>query len=106
MLRSFDYAASGALLQSKRSGPIRPASEASLGAWVRHWYTWVSAAFLRGYGDATQGHEFLPSDPAQAAILLDALLLRKAYYELNYELNNRPDWVTIPLEGILSLLGS
>jgi maltose alpha-D-glucosyltransferase/alpha-amylase len=36
--------------------------------------------------------------------LLELFLLAKAYYELAYELNNRPDWVTIPLHGVRSLL--
>jgi len=106
MLRSFDYAASGTLLQTSGSGSVRPEDVASLEAWVRHWYSWVSAAFLRGYGNATREKEFLPSDPEPAAILLDALLLQKAFYELNYELNSRPDWVTIPLRGILALLSA
>jgi maltose alpha-D-glucosyltransferase/alpha-amylase len=105
MLRSFDYAASGRLLQANGAPSIRRQDVANLEAWVRHWYIWVSAAFLRGYRDAT-ANEFLPADQDQAAILLDALLLQKAFYELNYELNNRPDWVTIPLRGILSLLST
>jgi maltose alpha-D-glucosyltransferase/alpha-amylase len=36
--------------------------------------------------------------------LLDAHLLEKAVYEVGYELNNRPDWVTVPLRGVLNLL--
>ena len=42
-----------------------------------------------------QGHDFDE--------LLKALMLEKALYELTYELNNRPDWVRIPLAGILKL---
>ncbi len=38
-------------------------------------------------------------------MLLDAFLFEKAFYEVRYELNNRPDWVGIPLKGILSLMG-
>ena len=38
-------------------------------------------------------------------MLLDAYLLEKALYEIVYELNNRPDWVRIPLRGVLELLG-
>ena len=59
---------------------------------------------LRGYRGVVAGAAFLPGDEEEWAILLDALLLQKAFYELNYELNNRPDWVAIPLAGILSLL--
>ena len=42
--------------------------------------------------------------PAELERLLDAFLLDKAIYELNYELNNRPAWVQIPVEGILQLV--
>jgi maltose alpha-D-glucosyltransferase/alpha-amylase len=44
---------------------------------------------------------FLPSSPDEVKLLLDVFLVEKAVYELGYELNNRPGWVTIPLEGIL-----
>ena len=37
-------------------------------------------------------------------VLLDAHLLDKAVYEVGYELNNRPDWVSVPLQGLLDLL--
>ena len=53
---------------------------------------------------ATIDAEFLPEDDAAWAIMLDALFLQKAFYELRYELNNRPAWVTVPLRGIASLL--
>ena len=65
---------------------------------------WVAAAFLAGYRTAVAGADFLPGDRDEWAILLDALLLQKAFYELSYELNNRPEWVSIPLQGIVSLL--
>jgi predicted trehalose synthase len=38
--------------------------------------------------------------------MLDIYLLEKAVYELGYELNNRPDWVRVPVEGILELIKS
>jgi maltose alpha-D-glucosyltransferase/alpha-amylase len=37
-------------------------------------------------------------------VLLDAFCLEKAVYELGYELNNRPEWVKLPIQGILQLL--
>ena len=73
---------------------------------VRAWYRWVSAAYLRGYREATAGAAFLPSDAGEWATVLDAMLFLKAFYELGYELNNRPDWVAIPLRGIAQLLES
>jgi maltose alpha-D-glucosyltransferase/alpha-amylase len=47
---------------------------------------------------------FLPVESSHRAALLRFFMLEKALYELNYELNNRPDWVRIPLWGILDLL--
>ena len=46
----------------------------------------------------------LPADRSDFGRLLDALMLDKALYELLYELNNRPDWVRIPLMGILHVI--
>jgi predicted trehalose synthase len=68
------------------------------------WYTWTAAAFLRAYGDRAAPAGFLPPDDLQLRTLLEAYLMEKSLYELRYELNNRPDWVRIPLEGILQLL--
>ena len=47
---------------------------------------------------------FVPATDAQRRVVLDAFLIQKALYEVAYELNNRPDWVRIPLRGILSLV--
>ena len=62
------------------------------------------AAFLRAYLPGASAAAFLPNDEGQLAVLLRAYLLDKALYELSYELNNRPTWVPIPLEGILALI--
>jgi maltose alpha-D-glucosyltransferase/alpha-amylase len=104
MLRSFHYAAMGSLVRTASAGSVRDEDQASLEAWTRYWYLWVSAAFLGGYGEAVSGTSVLPAGDEERAVLLDVLLLRKAFYELDYELNNRPDWVAIPLQGIVSLL--
>ena len=46
----------------------------------------------------------MPTEPFQRDALLHLFMLDKALYELNYELNNRPDWVRIPLQGILDII--
>jgi len=98
MVRSYHYAAYAGLFAFTQNDPD---VFGRLEPWAELWFQWVSAAFLREYRAAAEGAAFLPSDPAP---LLDAFMLDKAFYELNYELNNRPDWVRIPLRGILALL--
>ena len=70
------------------------------------WYSWVAAEFANAYLEEAADASFIPPDKEQLANLLRLHLLEKAIYELSYELNNRPDWVRIPLAGILSLLNS
>jgi maltose alpha-D-glucosyltransferase/alpha-amylase len=48
----------------------------------------------------------LPPSVEDVQLLLNGYILQKALYELSYELNNRPDWVSIPLEGILQIFES
>jgi maltose alpha-D-glucosyltransferase/alpha-amylase len=106
MVRSFHYAAYGSLLHPNLGPSLRDEDVPALEPWVRAWYRWVSAAYLRGYREATAGAAFLPSDAGEWATVLDAMLFHKAFYELGYELNNRPDWVAIPLRGLAQLLES
>jgi maltose alpha-D-glucosyltransferase/alpha-amylase len=101
MLRSFHYAAYAALFAHTSA---RPGEFDRLEQWARAWRIWTSASFLKGYLKTAGDAPFLPADPVQRASLLDLFLLDKAFYELNYELNNRPDWIRIPLSGILELL--
>ncbi len=103
MLRSFHYAAYGALLLGKVPG-VRPADFVVLEPWARFWYLWVSVAFLKAYLAVATRAPFLPTTREELQVLLEAHLLEKAVYELGYELNNRPDWVRIPLQGMLELL--
>ncbi|MCO5177114.1 MAG: maltose alpha-D-glucosyltransferase [Thermomicrobiales bacterium] len=103
MLRSFDYAAWSALLELRESG-LLTADDPDPRSWALFWYQWVASSFLAGYLETAAGESFLPSDRETLGLLLDILLLDKAIYELNYELNNRPDWVRIPLSGLLDLL--
>jgi maltose alpha-D-glucosyltransferase/alpha-amylase len=104
MLRSFSYASLGSLTRQEMGGDIRPEDMPGLDGWARAWYRWVGAAYLDGYRAATAGADFLPREMREWAILLDAFLLEKACYELDYEVNNRPDWVAIPIRGILQSL--
>jgi maltose alpha-D-glucosyltransferase/alpha-amylase len=102
MLRSFDYA----VISKLRAGDLRPEDAALFRPWARFWNLWVSVAFFEGYFDATRQAVFLPASREELGLLLDVFLLEKSVYELGYELNNRPDWVSVPLEGILELLNA
>ena len=100
MIRSFDYAAFAALFVHCKTQPDQFNRLAQV---AQFWRSWVASAFVREYlatcGDAV----FIPKDPPALAKLLEIQLLDKALYELLYELNNRPDWVRIPLQGIIAL---
>ena len=82
---------------------MRPEDLERLAPWADVWESWVSAAFLRAYLLATRDKRLLPERDADLEILLRAFVMDKALYELGYELNNRPDWVHIPLGGLLRL---
>ena len=101
MLRSFDYAAYSALYQAAK---VHPDALERLEPWAKIWRSWMSAAFLKSYREVAAS--LLPEDPGSARQLLDLLRLEKALFELSYELDYRPDWVRIPLLGILHLIRS
>ena len=101
MLRSYHSAAYAGLFAFTET---RPDDFATLEPWADLWFRWTSAAFLGAYLETAAGAAFVPRRPEEFAALLDRFMLAKALYELVYELNNRPDWVRIPLRGILALL--
>jgi len=100
MLRSFDYAAASAL----RGGRVRPEDAPALERWSEVWVAWVSAAFVAGYLHVAQGTRLVPDNDADIQLMLNFYQLEKCIYEVGYELNNRPDWVGIPLRGLERLL--
>ena len=90
MLRSFAYAASSSELQHGVPAP-------------EGWEDRAREAFLSGYLE-TVDPVLMPPGEAPTRTLLSIFELEKAVYELRYELNNRPDWVAIPVAGIARLL--
>jgi maltose alpha-D-glucosyltransferase/alpha-amylase len=100
MLRSFHYAAYVPILDDSNDRKNRE----TLLPWARSWQMWVSATFLKTYLETSAGAPYLPRDRSELEVLLSAYVLDKAVYELGYELNHRPHWVVIPLEGIGGLL--
>jgi 1,4-alpha-glucan branching enzyme len=98
MLRSFHYASVSAL----RARP--EAAQAALAPWAALWQHVVSASFLRGWLAAVKGTVVVPRRLRVTRALLDLFLLEKGLYEVHYEMNNRPDWVGIPLEGLQEIV--
>ena len=92
MLRSFSYAAAGSRILRGAPPP-------------ESWEERARETFLGGYFEAVEPALLPPGDEATRK-MLSIFELEKAVYELRYELNNRPDWVAIPVAGIVRLLES
>ncbi|MDQ6778125.1 MAG: phosphotransferase [Actinomycetota bacterium] len=92
MLRSFAYATSAVEILRGRPAPDDFEERAR-------------QTFLEHYFEAVEP-TLLPSGPAAVANLLSVFELEKAIYELQYEIDNRPDWITIPVAGIVRMLES
>jgi maltose alpha-D-glucosyltransferase/alpha-amylase len=101
MVRSFSYAAQAGLMAATESNA---GLYAGLSPWATAWEQSATTAFLAAYRETIADNPGLSPQPAQADALLTALLLEKALYELLYELNNRPAWLAIPLQGLLALI--
>jgi maltose alpha-D-glucosyltransferase/alpha-amylase len=103
MLRSINYAAVAAM---RGATTERAEDTSALEPLARAWEARSVEAFLTGYRETIAGVPSYPRDEAAANRLLELFVLEKAFYEMSYELANRPSWVRIPLEGIRSILGS
>ena len=101
MLRSISYAKVAAV---RGTSEDRAADTSELERLGRDWERRSVAAFLEGYRTTIAGTSSYPDDDAQANALLELFVLEKAFYELSYELANRPAWLRIPLEGIRAIL--
>ena len=103
MIRSFHYVAVSTLIRDR--GAKQYASHHRMGDSARTWYRAVASEYLSSYLGALGGTRLAPSDDQVLGPMLDAYILEKALYELGYELNSRPDWAGIPIQGIRETLG-
>jgi maltose alpha-D-glucosyltransferase/alpha-amylase len=103
MIRSFHYAAHSSFM---RYAADHPKGASLLEPWVGPWFSVVSSVYLQTYMKTVGNAPFVPRNPEELAILLETFLLEKAVYELDYEMNNRPSWVHIPMKGIRQVLAS
>jgi maltokinase len=98
MVRSLDYAAATIL---------RDESDPERSALVRLWLAEAREGFVQSYRETagTAQVPIVPEDDAVFTGLLDLMIAEKAMYEVRYELNNRPDWLDIPLNALRQLAG-
>lgn len=103
MIRSFHYAVTVALCKQK-AHHVNACQQ--LETLADSWYRCISNEFLNTYLDTVnETAGLLPANDADLQHLLNAFLLHKAVYETNYELHSRPEWIKIPLKGMLMLNG-
>ena len=101
MIRSFNYVAYRSLYADNQ---VREDDIQKLLPYAEQWYHYVSGFFMKAYLDTVKDAGFVPKDKEDLNTLLQVFLLEKALNELIYELNNRPDWVIIPLRGIIYMV--
>ena len=101
LIRSIDYSATAAL---ERALKVAPDEDGKLAAALAEWRDRSVSAFLGAYRETMTDQRLWPADPNAAERMLDFFLLEKAIYEIEYELAHRPDWLRVPLTGMLRIL--
>jgi maltose alpha-D-glucosyltransferase/alpha-amylase len=101
LIRSIDYSATAA---QERALKVMPDEHGKLGAALGEWRDRSTAAFLAGYREIMANHRLWPADPSAAERILSFFLLEKALDEIEYELAHRPEWLGVPLAGMLRIL--
>jgi maltose alpha-D-glucosyltransferase/alpha-amylase len=101
MLRSFAYAADTVTRDyAQRMAEIAPRVEAITEEWRRI----ATTAFLAAYEGTARGSPVWVEDQQARRRLMRFHLLAKALYEINYEADNRPEWIETPVKGVVSLI--
>jgi maltose alpha-D-glucosyltransferase / alpha-amylase len=101
LIRSIDYSVTAALERALKSAPDEHGKLArALEGWREH----SAAAFMTAYRSALTDARLWPQSLEAADRLLDFFLLEKAFYEIEYELAHRPDWLRVPLAGTWRIL--
>jgi maltose alpha-D-glucosyltransferase / alpha-amylase len=101
LIRSIDYATKAAL---ERALKVAHDENGKMSLALAEWRDRAAASFLGAYRESMAGQRLWPTDAKAAERLLNFFLLEKAFYEIEYELANRPDWLRVPLSGLLRIL--
>jgi len=101
LIRSIDYSVTAALERALKSAPDEHGKlTRALEGWREH----SAAAFMSAYRSSLTDARLWPQSLEAADRLLDFFLLEKAFYEIEYELAHRPDWLQVPLAGTWRIL--
>jgi maltose alpha-D-glucosyltransferase/alpha-amylase len=103
MIRSLHYV-SYAVLFGQVPGIVAGADAQQLEKWAAAWRTYTSAVLVKSYFDAAGNRAFLPETQKERRILLRTYMIEKCLKEIMHELEYRPNWLRIPVRGLLDLL--
>ncbi len=106
MMRSFDYVVNRVLGTGEHDTALRPADAERLRPWAHVWHAWTAGSFLREYFKEEGVTRLLPSSPERRTWLLEICAIEKLLGEIRSEPNRRPEWIGVPLRGLLALLGN
>jgi maltose alpha-D-glucosyltransferase/alpha-amylase len=101
VLRSLDYARAVALDSARAA---RPDLAGVIGDAFEEWHRQATRAFVEGHLSGIGTASSWPADAQTREQLIRVFQLEKVLYELRYEIENRPSWVHVPLDGLLALL--
>jgi maltose alpha-D-glucosyltransferase/alpha-amylase len=101
LIRSVDYSVTAALERALKSAPDE---DGRIARALDGWRERTVAAFLVAYRQSLNDARLWPRSSEEADRLLDFFLLEKAFYEIEYELAHRPDWLRVPLAGTWRIL--
>jgi maltose alpha-D-glucosyltransferase/alpha-amylase len=101
LVRSIDYSTTAAQQRALQSAPD---AHGKIARALDVWRERSAATFVETYRETMRDRALWPADAADADRLLDFFLIEKVYYEIEYELAYRPDWLRVPLAGILRIL--
>lgn len=99
LMRSIDYAAHYVLKVH-----IRSEDRSKLADFLRSWSLVMQVQFLKAYYDQMATSRLIPQNLDDFILLTECLLFEKVLYEIIYEADNRPQWLDIPVQGLLDLL--
>jgi len=101
MIKSFRYAANEGIMETMQ---VPKENIAELLPFADLWVHYMRGFFVKAYLETVKGSAFIPEDVHDLQMMLETYMLEKVFYDLNYELNNRPDWVRVPLRVLKLIL--